>query len=220
MNKILGIITRMTLGFFLCACGTVMAINSNLGLSPWDVFHQGLTKVTSLTIGQASIIVGVFIVVIASMLGVKIGLGTIANMLVIGCFIDFIMYIKIIPVCNNLYTGVFMIVAGMFVSAVGSYLYIGCEMGCGPRDGLMVALMKITGKPVSIVRFCLETGALVIGWMLGGFVGIGTLITAFGIGYCVQIIYKVFKFDVNSLRHRNLKQGLIFVNECISNKII
>lgn len=220
MNKILGIITRMTLGFFLCACGTVMAINSNLGLSPWDVFHQGLTKVTSLTIGQASIIVGVFIVVIASMLGVKIGLGTIANMLVIGCFIDFIMYIKIIPVCNNLYTGVFMIVAGMFVSAVGSYLYIGCEMGCGPRDGLMVALMKITGKPVSIIRFCLETGALVIGWMLGGFVGIGTLITAFGIGYCVQIIYKVFKFDVNSLRHRNLKQGLIFVNECISNKII
>ena len=100
--------------------------------------------------------------------------------------------------------------------AIGSYLYIGCEMGCGPRDGLMIALMKITGKPISIIRFCIEMGALIIGWILGGFVGIGTLITVFGIGYCVQIVYKVFKFDVNALRHRNLKQGIIFMNKCIS----
>jgi len=212
--------TRITIGFFLCACGTVLALNSKLGLSPWDVFHQGLSRVTGLTIGQSSIAVGLFIVIIASMLGVKAGVGTIANMVVIGCFIDLIMYMDFIPVCRTFYGGVFMMIASMFTTAFGCFLYIGCEMGCGPRDGLMVALMKITGKPVSLIRLCLETGAMVIGWMLGGFIGIGTLMTAFGIGYCVQIVFKVFDFDVNSLEHRNMKQGLVFLNDCISHNSI
>jgi uncharacterized membrane protein YczE len=220
MNKILGIIIRMTLGFLLCACGTVMALNSKLGLSPWDVFHQGLTNVISLTIGQASIMVGVVVVIITSMLGLEVGIGTVANMIVIGCFTDLIICTKIIPVCNNLFTGILMIIGSLFVNAIGSYLYIGCEMGCGPRDGLMIALMKLTGKSISLIRFCIECGALIIGWILGGVVGIGTLMTVFGIGYCVQIVYRVFKFDVNALRHRNLKQGIIFINKCIANKTI
>ncbi|MBD7911885.1 YczE/YyaS/YitT family protein [Clostridium cibarium] len=217
MKKIFGLIIRITLGFLLCAFGTVMALNSNLGLSPWDVFHQGLTKVTSLTMGQASIIVGILIVLITRILGLKVGLGTIANMIVIGCFIDFIIYIKIIPVCNNLFTGIIMMIGSLFASAIGSYLYIGCEMGCGPRDGLMIALVKLTGKSVSIIRFFIEMGALIIGWLLGGFVGIGTLFTAFGIGYCVQFIYKIFKFDIKLLNHRNIKEGIQFFNECITN---
>jgi len=156
-------------------------------------------------------------VAITSVLGLKVGLGTIANMIGIGCFIDIILYIKIIPVCTNTLTGIFMLIGSLFASAIGSYLYIGCEMGCGPRDGLMMALVKITGKPISIIRFCIEMGALIIGWILGGFVGIGTLVTAFGIGYCVQIIYNVFKSDVKLLKHRNIKEGLKFMNECITN---
>jgi Predicted membrane protein len=205
------------MGFLLCACGTVMALNSNLGLSPWDVFHQGLTNVTGLTMGQASIIVGVVIVIATSLLGLKVGLGTIANMIVIGCFIDIIIYFKIIPVCNNIFTGIIMLIGSLFASAIGSYLYIGCEMGCGPRDGLMMALVKLTGKSISIIRFCIEMGALIIGYVLGGFIGVGTLVTAFGIGYCVQIIYKVFKSDVKLLKHRNIKEGIKFMNECITN---
>lgn len=217
MKVISSLIIRITLGFFLCACGTVLALNSNLGLSPWDVFHQGLTKISSVTMGQASIIVGVIIVIITSILGLKVGLGTIANMIVIGCFIDLIIYAKIIPVCNNLFSGIIMMIGSLFASAIGSYLYIGCEMGCGPRDGLMIALVKITGKPIGIIRFFIEMGALIIGWILGGFVGVGTLITAFGIGYCVQLIYKIFKSDVKLLKHRNIREGLKFVNECMTN---
>lgn len=215
MKKLLALIIKITFGFLLCACGTVMVLNSNLGLSPWDVFHQGLTNVTSITIGQASIAVGVVIVIITSILGIKAGLGTIANMIVIGCFIDILIYSKVIPVCNNLFTGILMMIGSLFMSAIGSYLYIGCEMGCGPRDGLMIALVKLTGKPVSIIRFCIEAGALIIGWMLGGFVGIGTLITALGIGYCVQIIYKLSNLDIKLLKHRNIKEGFRFIHECI-----
>ena len=217
MERILGLIIRITLGFFLCACGTVMALNSKLGLSPWDVFHQGLTNVTGLTMGQASIIAGVVIVIITSVLGLKVGLGTIANMIGIGCFIDLILYMKIIPVCTNTFIGILMMIGSLFASAIGSYLYIGCEMGCGPRDGLMIALVKLTGKPISIIRFAIEMGALIIGWVLGGFVGIGTLVTAFGIGYCVQIIFKIFNFNVKLVKHRNIKEGLKFMNECITN---
>ncbi|QAA32397.1 YczE/YyaS/YitT family protein [Clostridium manihotivorum] len=218
MRKILAIIIRMTLGFLLCACGTVMALNSKLGLSPWDVFHQGLTKVTGITLGQASIIVGIIIVIITSILGLKVGIGTIANMIVIGCFIDLIIYSKIIPVCSSVATGMLMMIGSLFVSAIGSYFYISCEMGCGPRDGLMIALVSLTGKPISLIRFFIEMGALIIGWTLGGFVGVGTLITAFGIGYCVQVVYKLLKFDVKALSHRNIKQGFIFINDCIVNQ--
>jgi uncharacterized membrane protein YczE len=217
MKKLFGLTIKLTLGFLLCACGTVMALNSKLGLSPWDVFHQGLTKVTNLTMGQASIIVGIVIVLITSILGLKVGLGTIANMIVIGCFIDLIMYTNIIPVCDNLFAGILMMIGSLFASAIGSYLYIGCEMGCGPRDGLMIALVKLTGKPISIIRFAIEMGALIIGWILGGFVGIGTLVTALGIGYCVQIVFKILNFNVKLVKHRNIKEGLKYMNECITN---
>lgn len=218
MKKILGITLKMTLGFLLCAFGTVLALNSNLGLSPWDVFHQGLAKVINITIGQSSILVGVVIVIIDSILGLEIGLATIANMVVIGCFIDMIIYINIIPVCNNLFAGVLMLIGSLIMVAIGSYLYIGGEMGCGPRDGLMVLLVKLTGKKISLIRFCIESSALAIGWVLGGSVGIGTFITTFGIGYFVQIVFKIFKFDVNSLTHKNLKESFIFINKCITDQ--
>lgn len=217
MKKILGLIIRITFGFLLCAFGTVMALNSNLGLSPWDVFHQGLTNVTHLTMGQASIIVGIIIVVITRVLGLKVGLGTIANMIVIGCFIDLIMHLEIVPVCNNVFTGIVMMIGSLFASALGSYLYIGCEMGCGPRDGLMIVLVKRTGRPVSLIRFFIEMGALIIGFLLGGFAGVGTFVTAFGIGYCVQLVYKIFRYDIKKLKHRNIKEGIRFFNECFSN---
>lgn len=218
MKKIFGIITRSILGYLLCAFGVVMALNSNLGLSPWDVFHQGLTNVINITIGQAGIVVGVVIVIITYILGLEVGLGTIANIIVIGYFIDLIIYSGIIPISNNIFIGILMMIGSLFINAIGSYLYIGCEMGCGPRDGLMVALVKLTGKPVSLIRFSIESVALIIGWFLGGLVGIGTLITVLGIGYCVQIVYKAFKFDVNSLKHRSLKEGLIFMGECVTNQ--
>lgn len=208
MKKVLEIIIKMVVGFLFCAIGVVMSINSNLGVSPWDVLHQGLTNITPLTMGQASIIVGVIVVIISTFLGVKVGVGTIANMLLIGYFIDLVMKLNFIPVCNNLFIGIVMMTTGMFLMAIASYLYISCELGCGPRDGLMVALVKITGKQVWIIRGSIEVTALLVGWALGGFVGSGTVITAFGIGYCVQIVFKLFKFDVSTLRHKDLKETL------------
>ena len=217
MKKIMSIIFRLLLGFICCAFGTVMAIQSNLGLSPWDVFHQGLSNITGLTIGQASIIVGLIVVTTTLLLKLEIGLGTIANMIIIGFFIDLIIYIDIIPLSSTLFSGVLMLIGSLVMMAIGSYFYISCKMGCGPRDGLMVALVRITGKSVGLIRFIIELSVLVVGSMLGGKVGIGTLITVISVGPCVQLVLKIFKFDVKKVRHKNLKESFVFLNKYINN---
>lgn len=186
-------------------------------LSPWDVFHQGLSNITGLTIGEASIIVGLIVVTITVLLKLEIGFGTIANMIIIGFFIDLIIYTDIIPTSANLFSGVLMLIGSLVMMAIGSYLYISCGIGCGPRDGLMVALVRVTGKSVGLIRFFIELSVLAIGWFLGGKVGIGTLITVMTVGYCVQLVFKIFKFDVKKVRHKNIKESFVFLNKYIKN---
>lgn len=216
MQKIIKVVCRLLLGFMFCAFSTVLALKSNLGLSPWDVFHQGISNKTGLTIGQVSILVGIIVVGITVLLKLEIGLGTIANMIIIGFFTDIIINTGIIQTSTNLFTGVLMLIGSLFCMAIGSYLYIGCELGCGPRDGLMVALVKKTGKPVGFIRSCIELGVLVIGFILGGSVGIGTLITVFCLGACIQLVFKVLRFDVGKIKHKNIRECFVFFNKCIN----
>lgn len=215
MKKIFELLIRLFSGFFTCALGIVFMLNSNLGAGPWDVFHQGLSNNTFLTIGQASIIVGFIVVGTTTLLKLKIGVGTVLNMIFIGLFTDLILFTKLIPVCNGILSGIIMIIFGIVLMSLGTYLYIGCELGCGPRDGLMVALTKITKKPVSTIRGSIEIGALIAGYLLGGHVGIGTFIIAFGLGYCMKFIFKIFNLDVNSLNHRSIKDTYTLTKEFI-----
>lgn len=209
---------KLLIGFLVASIGVVMTINSNLGLSPWDVLHQGLSKITPLSIGGACILVGLIVVSLSMFLGVNLGIGTILNTILMGVFIDWISYINIIPLCNNIFSGIIMMILGMFMLALGTYIYMICGLGCGPRDGLMVALTKITKKPVKIIRGLIEISALILGYTLGGYVGIGTLITAIGVGCCVQIVFTIFKFDPNSVHHKSIKETFIWTKDCIYNK--
>lgn len=218
MKKIVIKIIRLLLGFMFCAFSTVIALKSNLGLSPWDVFHLGISNISNLTIGQSSILVSVIIVIITLFFKLEVGIGTIANMIIIGFFIDLINNADIISESNNLLSGVLMLICALFTMAIGSYLYIGCELGCGPRDGLMVVLVQKTGRSVVIIRFCIELGAVLIGWMLGGKVGIGTVITVISIGFFMQLVFKIFRFDVKVLRHKSIKDSLVYLNKYIMSK--
>ena len=139
-------------------------------------------------------------------------------MIIIGFFIDLIIYTGIIPTSTTLFSGVLMLMGSLVMMGIGSYLYISCGIGCGPRDGLMVVLVRITGKSVGLIRFIIELSVLVVGWMLGGKVGIGTLITVISVGSCVQLVFKMFKFDVEKLRHKNIKESFVFLNKHINNK--
>jgi len=198
---------NMITGLILYALGIVLMINANIGYAPWEVFHVGLAKTMGLTIGVTSIIAGVVIVIIVTILGEELGLGTICSMILTGVFIDIIFLINIIPVINNLIIGIIMLVTGLFIIALGSYFYIKSAFGVGPRDNLMVVLAKKTKLPVGLCRSMIELLVTVIGWFLGGMIGIGTIISAVAVGFCVQIVFRVFKFDVTVIKHENLRDS-------------
>ncbi|MEW9094934.1 MAG: hypothetical protein AB2417_07590 [Clostridiaceae bacterium] len=213
MKKVIVILVKLFTGFFLCATGIVMTINANLGLSPWDVLHQGISKIANITMGKGSITVGIIIVILDSILGEKIGWGTILNMIVIGFFMDFLMLNNIIPVFNNLLLNVIMMFLGMIVIGIGTYFYISVGLGSGPRDGLMVALTKKTHKSVRLIRSSIELGALIAGYILGGHVGLGTFIMAISLGHFIQFAFKLFKFDVSTIQHRFIDDDIKLLKE-------
>lgn len=197
---------RLIWGLFLYALGVVVTLNANIGYAPWDVFHVGLAKTVGISIGAASIITGVIVAVIAVLLGEKLGLGTLLNMVLIGAFLDLIISINIIPVLNNFPLGIMMLVVGLLIIAFASYFYIGSAFGAGPRDSLMVALTRKTGLPIGICRGIIELLAVFVGWRLGGMLGIGTIISALAIGFCVQVTFKLLKFEATEVKHETLDQ--------------
>ena len=208
----------MILGIILYSIGIVITIRANIGYAPWDVFHIGIGNTLGLTIGTVSIIMGIIILGIVVLCGEKFGLGTVTNILLIGAFLDIFLKINIIPKMDNFIWGVVMLIAGLFVIALGSYFYMGSGFGSGPRDNLMVVLARKTKIPAGVCRSAIELLATLIGWLLGGMVGAGTVISIIGIGFCIQIIFKLFKFDVTAVRHESLKDTYTILAGARKNK--
>ncbi len=192
---------RLTIGIILYAIGIVLTINGNLGLAPWDALHIGLSAISGITFGQITIIVGLLVLLLNYQLQESIGIGTLMSTIVIGFLIDFIFHIDLIPVSHHFAGGMIMLFMGMVFIAVASYCYIGAGFGTGPRDGLMVGLTRVTGKPVGLIRGLIETSVLLIGYLLGAKIGFGTVFLAFGIGPIVQTTFKVLRFDVHAVEH-------------------
>jgi len=192
------------IGLILFAFGIVIAINANIGYAPWEVFHVGLANTVGLSIGVITIIVGLVLGVIVTIMGEKLGFGTILNMVLIGVFIDVIFLTEIIPIADNTIIGILMLIIGMFLISIGSYFYIKSAFGAGPRDNLMVVLVRKTKLPAGVCRVIIEIVVTVAGWFLGGMVGLGTVIFAIGIGFCIQLTFRVFRFDVTAVKHETL----------------
>jgi len=192
------------IGLILYALGIVITIKANIGYAPWDVFHVGLATTTGVTIGVASIITGFVIVIIVTLLGEKLGFGTIANNFVIGIFIDLIMLFGFIPIANNFITGIVMLLTGIILISVATYFYIKSSFGVGPRDNLMVVLTRKTKLPVGLCRLLVELFATTVGWFLGGMVGVGTVISVVAIGFFIQLVFKILRFDITKVKHETL----------------
>lgn len=198
--------TRLILGLFLCALGVAITVRAHIGYAPWDVFHSGLGHVLGLGIGGASIVVSIIVGVMAMALGEKVGFGSILNIFIIGIFIDLLLGIKYIPEVTNFWIGLPLMIVGLFVLSLGSFFYIESGFGAGPRDSLMVALNRKTGIPVGYCRAAIEIVAVLIGWLLGGMVGAGTLIAAIGIGFCIQTTFNIMGFEPATVRHETVGQ--------------
>jgi len=175
-----------------------MSLYANLGMSPWGVFQVGLAKTLPLTFGQVSQVVGLAVLVLGWVLGFPPGLGTVANMYLIGLFIDLVMAWNILPQPAGLVPQMVMLVLGVVVIGIASLLYLRVQLGAGPRDGLMVGLVTKLDRPVSQVRMAIEVTVLVIGFFLGGPVGIGTILNALLSGPVVQRSFKLGGFNPKS----------------------
>jgi len=186
--------------------GIALTLNAQIGYAPWEVLHVGMSKTFGLSIGTISIIVGLVILLVTAFFGEDVGIGTIANMIVIGLLLDLILFLDFLPIAGNIIFGIPMLVSGLFVIALGSYFYIASAFGAGPRDGLMVLLTRKTGLPIGICRGGIELSTVLIGWYLGGLVGIGTVISALAIGFCVQITFKLLRFDPTKITHERIQE--------------
>jgi len=195
---------KLIFGLFLHGLGIVMQIQANIGYAPWDVLHTGLATTIGVTIGQASIAVGLALLFVNSILKEPLGLGTVLNMLLVGIFVDLILMTGLIPQMDHLISGIALLIIGLIVLAFGVYFYIGSGFGAGPRDTLMVALNRRLRIPVGLARTSIEMTALVIGWLMGGMVGIGTIMAVFLIGLILQVLFDWLRFDPKQIQHEKL----------------
>jgi len=195
---------RLIFGLSLCAFGITVTINAQIGYAPWVVFHAGIAKLTGLSIGTITIITTLIITIIIVSLGEKIGIGTIFDMILVGIFLDFYLWLSIIPIASNLFLGIIMLFIGLFIMALGVYLYMGAGLGTGPRDSLMLAFTRKTRLPIGFCRGTIDSLVVIVGWKLGGMVGIGTVLSAFSIGFCFQIIFKILNFDATKVKHETI----------------
>jgi uncharacterized protein len=175
-------------GLFLFAAGIVLIYESRLGLSPWDVLNQGLAKHTLLTFGTANIAVAVVVLCIAWSLGGVPGIGTVANAILVGSFIQVLTSIDSIADISHQELGlrIPLLLAGILLIGPATAFYIGADLGAGPRDTLMLVGARRTRFRIGVVRGALELTALVIGIVLGGTFGVGTVLFAFGVGPIVE----------------------------------
>lgn len=213
---------KLLFGLFLYAIGLQLSVHANIGLAPWDAFSIGVSYITGITYGNVSILTGIaIIIVVAGFLKEKIGLGTILNTILIGVFFDLIQSINLIPFMTNFFSGILMLLSGQVIVSLATYFYISSGMGSGPRDTLMVAMSKLFPKvPIGAIRGSIEGTVLVIGFLLGAKVGIGTVIAVFGISFILQATFKLLKFDIKALVHENIFETFINVKNILMKKTI
>lgn len=181
---------QLFLGLALYGFSIGLVIRSNLGGNPWDVFHQGLSIRTGLGLGTVIIIVGAAVLLLWIPLRQRPGIGTVSNVFLIGIWADIALWL--IPPVQSLPVAWAMLLGGIFLNGVAGGAYIGAGLGPGPRDGLMTGFVKRTGGSVRLVRTCIELIVVATGWLLGGTVGLGTLLYAVAIGPILHRMLPIF----------------------------
>jgi uncharacterized protein len=178
----------LIVGLFVFAVGIVCLYEARLGLSSWDVLNQGIAKHTPLSFGEANIAVSMVVLTIAWLLGARIGFGTVANAILVGTFVDQLLRLNVVTglAHDPLGVRIALLVLGIGLMGIATALYVGAAFGAGPRDSLMLVISARTHVRIRIVRFFLEAVPLVIGFALGGKVGIGTLVYLVAIGPVVE----------------------------------
>ncbi|MCW8382941.1 membrane protein YczE [Streptomyces justiciae] len=186
-------------GLVLYGASSALLVEAGLGLEPWNVLHQGLAELTGLTIGVVSIIVGAAVLLLWIPLRQRPGLGTVSNVFVIGIAMDGTL--AAVPEVHALAVRIPLLVAGIVLNGAATGLYIAARFGPGPRDGLMTGLHRRTGRSIRLMRTAVEIAVVATGFLLGGTIGVGTVLYAVSIGPLAQVFLRLF--DVPSASDRS-----------------
>ena len=196
---------QIVVGLFIFAFGVHLTIFANIGLSPWDCLAMGVARNTPLNYGIAVTLISIIVLFIDLLMKERIGYGTIIDALLTGNFTQFFNQMNPFPENESLWTGILLMLAGMVFMAYGMYVYMSAEQCCGPRDALLVGLGKrMRILPIGLVEILLLAGVLLAGWLLGGPVGIGTLLGTFGTGLVMVVIYSILHFEPRDLKHKDV----------------
>ena len=191
----------LVVGLFLFGLGEAIIIGSGSGVSPWTVLAQGISSKTDLSIGMATFLISIFILIFWFPLKQIPGIGTILNAIIIASAID--VTLGFMPKPELIYLKILQASFGILIVGIGSGIYLASNLGPGPRDGLMIGLQQKTNTSIPLIRTIIEITAVTVGWFLGGTVGIGTILFVFGIGPCIGVgltlVEKVSKKRINKL---------------------
>ncbi len=201
----------LALGLFLYGLAISLMITADLGVSPWTVFHMGMSNHLPITFGQAAQLTGFIILVLTCFIKVIPGISSICNMYFVGLFVDYIMQSGILKTPQNVILQLGMLLLGMFVIGWASFFYLRIELGAGPRDGLMEGLVRLLKRPVGQVRTAIEVTVLVLGFIMGGQVGVGTVIASLFTGTMVQWVFRFGKYNPRDSKHMDFIKMVQFL---------
>ena len=216
------ILINMVIAFvslFINGFGVYLTIQANIGAGPWDVLNIGLSKTFGILYGSASITVSITILIIDILLKEPIGIAMFIDAITVGKAVDFFNWLNVVPPCRTVPGGIAVMFAGLVVLAYTQFTYMGASLGCGPRDTLLVGLAKRLKKlPIGLVSIMLLGTATLIGWLLGGPVGLGTIICASCAGPVMQFAFMTVRFDATKIRHQRLRESARVIFQRHNNK--
>lgn len=198
---------RTVLGLAIFSFGVYLTIQANIGLAPWDALSMGVSLHTPLRYGTAHMLISLLILIIDLLLREKIGWGTVFDALLVGNFVDLFTALNVLPLQSNVILGVAVMAAGLLIMALGQYFYMSAGQGCGPRDAFVVGVgRRMACIPIGVVNTIILCAALCGGWLLGAPIGLGTVISAVGIGAAMQLVFHLLHFEPRNVVHRNLAE--------------
>lgn len=202
-------IIKAALGLVFYGFGVYLTIQANIGVAPWDAFHLGLASTIGIKYGTANIIVSLIVVVFDIILREKIGIGMILDAILVGKAVDLFNFLKLIPPQHNIFIGILLMLAGIVIMGIAQEIYMKAALGCGPRDSLLVGLKRKLPKiPIGLISIVIMATVTFVGWLLGGQIGVGTLICAFIEGPIMQLDFKLLKFNPTAVEHRSIADSL------------
>lgn len=204
VKKILLNMLLATASLFVNGFGVYLTIQANIGASPWDVLNLGLSNTFGMLYGTAAIIVSFTILGIDVLMKEPIGIAMVIDSIVVGKTVDLFNRINLVEKCDSILVGIPVMILGLFIMGYTQYTYMSASLGCGPRDTLLIGLTRrIKRLSIGVVSIMLLATVTIIGWLLGGPVGIGTLISAFGMGPIMQFAFFTVKFNATEIKHQN-----------------